>query len=266
MNDKITFLKPMLPGFLPLFAFVIFDSLFEVKIAILLTIRFSIIELIFHLIKNKKFEGFLIFDIALISVLGLISLKAGNPLFFKLKPAIIEFIITIILAVSVFTPANILLMMRKRYLKGMDLNETQLKKLQKSSLAMFIIFAFHTALIVYASLFLSHKTWAFIIGVLFYILFGIYMVYEILRNKISAYILAKKYRDDEWFDLLDKQGNIGGKAPSQLCHNNPELIHGIVHMHIFDKEGNLLLQKHVDEKDNQSAKWNTSINKHIPSG
>jgi len=79
--------------------------------------------------------------------------------------------------------------MTKRYMKGVEFSEEQLRQLRKSLKAMLFIFIIHTALIVYSAFYMSKKEWGFISGGLFYIIFALYFAVEIIRKRVKA----KKY-------------------------------------------------------------------------
>jgi len=70
----------------------------------------------------------------------------------------------------------------------------------------------------------------------------------------------------EWFDIVDENGNVTGKATRVQCHNGSKLLHPVVHVHVFNSEGKLLLQKRKLTKDIQPGKWDTSVGGHIQSG
>lgn len=70
----------------------------------------------------------------------------------------------------------------------------------------------------------------------------------------------------EWFDIVDENGNITGRATRAQCHNGSKLLHPVVHVHVFNSEGLLLLQKRKLTKDIQPGKWDTSVGGHIQSG
>ncbi len=71
---------------------------------------------------------------------------------------------------------------------------------------------------------------------------------------------------EEWFPLVDEQGNITGRASRKECHSGSFLLHPVVHLHIFDKEGKLFLQKRASTKDIQPGKWDTAVGGHIDFG
>lgn len=71
---------------------------------------------------------------------------------------------------------------------------------------------------------------------------------------------------DELFPILNEDGEVIGSATRALCHNGTMLLHPVVHLHVLDKEGNLLLQKRSFHKDIQPGKWDTSVGGHIDYG
>ncbi|MBI9068301.1 MAG: septation protein IspZ [Salinivirgaceae bacterium] len=255
-------LLKLLPGLLPLFVFIIIDEIWGTKIGIIAAIIIGFVEAVFIYIKDKRIDKFILFDTLLIVFLGLISILLDSDVFFKLKPAIIGVIISLLLGVSAFSEKNLVLSMSKRYLKGIEFNEAQYKQLQSSLKVIFFIFLFHTGLVFYSVWFMSNEAWAFISGGLFYILFGIYFVVEFLRKKI----LFKRQALEECLPLVDEKGNIIGKASRSECHKNKELLHPVVHLHVLNNKGELYLQKRPLNKLIQPGKWDTSVGGHVAFG
>jgi len=70
----------------------------------------------------------------------------------------------------------------------------------------------------------------------------------------------------ELFQLVDRRGNPAGKASREECHGNPRLIHLVVHCHVFDPGGKLLLQKRSMSKDTNPGRWDASIGGHVTAG
>jgi isopentenyl-diphosphate delta-isomerase type 1 len=69
----------------------------------------------------------------------------------------------------------------------------------------------------------------------------------------------------EWFDIVDEKGRVIGKATREQCHDGSKRLHPVVHVHIFNSDRKLLLQKRRMDKDIQPGKWDTSIGGHIQS-
>jgi isopentenyl-diphosphate delta-isomerase type 1 len=72
--------------------------------------------------------------------------------------------------------------------------------------------------------------------------------------------------NDEYFDIVDENNQIVGRASRSECHGNPSLIHRAVHVLVFHPDGRLFLQKRSTSKDVQPGKWDTSVGGHLGSG
>ncbi|KAA6329610.1 Nudix hydrolase [termite gut metagenome] len=72
--------------------------------------------------------------------------------------------------------------------------------------------------------------------------------------------------DEELFPITDEQGNIIGSATRRECHGGSKLLHPVVHLHIFNFQGELYLQKRPSWKDIQPGKWDTAVGGHIDWG
>ena len=70
----------------------------------------------------------------------------------------------------------------------------------------------------------------------------------------------------EMFPIVDEEGNITGAATRGKCHNGSKLLHPVVHLHVFNSQGELFLQKRPEWKDIQPGKWDTSVGGHIDLG
>lgn len=264
--NKLALLKSLAPGFLPLIIFIIADSIWGTKTGLMVAVVVGILEFLISYFREKIIDKFILLDLGLIVALGLISILLDNDIFFKLKPALIELIFCIILGVSVLSPVNIMLLLSKRYLKNVELDQNQMKQLDKSLKVLFVIFLMHTLLIVYSAFWMSKPAWAFISGGLFYIIFGVYFVFEFLKNKLKQKKWINEYKDEEWFDIVDEEGKVRGKAPRTLCHSKPGMLHPVIHMHILNGKDRIYLQKRSMQKKVQPGKWDTAVGGHLSSG
>lgn len=75
-----------------------------------------------------------------------------------------------------------------------------------------------------------------------------------------------KDNQDELFPLVDENGNITGAATRGECHSGSKLLHPVVHLHIFNSQGELYLQKRPEWKDIQPGKWDTAVGGHVDLG
>jgi isopentenyldiphosphate isomerase len=77
----------------------------------------------------------------------------------------------------------------------------------------------------------------------------------------------KNLNPEEWFPIVNEQGNTIDKALRTVCHdgkNRP--LHPVVHLHLFNSAGELFLQKRAMTKDIQPGKWDTSVGGHVSPG
>ena len=63
-----------------------------------------------------------------------------------------------------------------------------------------------------------------------------------------------KDNKDEMFPLVDEQGNIIGAISRGEAHDGSKKLHPVVHLHVFNSNGDLYLQKRPAWKDIQPSK------------
>jgi isopentenyl-diphosphate delta-isomerase type 1 len=66
----------------------------------------------------------------------------------------------------------------------------------------------------------------------------------------------------EYFDIVDEDDNVIGKATRKECHTNPRLIHRGADIFIFNSKGQILLQKRSMKKDLYPGMWSFSATGH----
>lgn len=71
---------------------------------------------------------------------------------------------------------------------------------------------------------------------------------------------------EEWFPIVNEEGETTGKATRRECHGGSKLLHPVVHLHIFNDAGELYLQKRAMSKDIQPGKWDTAVGGHVDYG
>lgn len=72
--------------------------------------------------------------------------------------------------------------------------------------------------------------------------------------------------NQEMFPIVDEDGNITGAATRGECHSGSKLLHPVVHLHVFNSQGELYLQKRPEWKDIQPGKWDTAVGGHVDLG
>jgi len=74
-------------------------------------------------------------------------------------------------------------------------------------------------------------------------------------------------KQDEWFPVVDEDGNEISRATRSVCHDGKsKLLHPVVHMHLFNSEGELFLQKRARTKDLLPGYWDSSVGGHVGPG
>lgn len=254
-------LKTLLPGILPLIVFILADEIWGTKIGLYVAVVFGIVQLTVIYLKEKRLDKFVLFDTILIVAMGVVSIVLENDIFFKLKPGIIGLILVLILGVSAYSPMNIMMTMSQRYLNGIEFSVEQQKSMNRSIKILFWLFFIHTCLVFYSAFFMSKEAWVFISGVLFYIIFAAFFIYELIRG-----IILRKRNNEEFFAHIDDEGKILGRISRTQAHDGTKLLHPVIHIHIFNNERKLLLQKRSPNKEIQPGKWDTAVGGHISYG
>jgi len=267
MNDiRKKLLLQLLPGLLPILIYIAADYIFgEVK-GLIIAIGLSLLEFIFILFRQKRADKFVLFDLLLISIMGGISIAFSTPIFFKIKPAIINIILAIVLAISAFTERSLLTVMMKRFLPDLEISESIASKLRRTSKALFFIVIFHTIAIVISALYLSKEIWGFISSVGLYALLGLWFVFETFGLKFKSLYWKFRYKNSEWFDVISDDGRVLFQAPREICHKNTFYLHPVVHLQVFHPSGGIWLQKRPKWKSIQPDKWDSSVGGHVAAG
>lgn len=70
----------------------------------------------------------------------------------------------------------------------------------------------------------------------------------------------------EYFPIVNENGEVIGRSTRQECHSGTKQLHPVIHLHIFDPQGRLYLQKRAITKDIQPGKWDTAVGGHVDYG
>ena len=140
-------LKKLLPGFIPLFVFIIADEFWGMKVGLIVALLIGLGEMGFTWFREKRLDRFVLLDTALLVALSGVSILLENEIFFKLKPALIELILCLILGFSAFSSVDIVGAMTRKYMKGIEMNEVQGALFKRNLRNLFYIVLVHTALV-----------------------------------------------------------------------------------------------------------------------
>ncbi|HYW97144.1 MAG TPA: NUDIX domain-containing protein, partial [Bacteroidales bacterium] len=116
----------------------------------------------------------------------------------------------------------------------------------------------------WSAFYMSEAAWAFISGILFYLMILGYFAFELARN----FVLRKSYKNVEMLPEVNEDGQIMGRAPRDRFHFNKKgkMLHPVVHMHVFNPRGEIFLQYRPPYKDVQPDKWDTAVGGHVSFG
>lgn len=72
--------------------------------------------------------------------------------------------------------------------------------------------------------------------------------------------------NDELFPVVDENGDVIGSATRGECHSGSMKLHPVVHLHVIDHHGRILLQRRSPDKDIQPGRWDTAVGGHVDYG
>lgn len=71
---------------------------------------------------------------------------------------------------------------------------------------------------------------------------------------------------EELFPVVDEDGNILDSITRGEAHSGSKILHPVVHLHVFNSQGELYLQHRPEWKDIQPGKWDTATGGHVDFG
>lgn len=71
---------------------------------------------------------------------------------------------------------------------------------------------------------------------------------------------------EEFLEIVNEKGEVTGVAPRSEIHGNPALMHRVAHVLVFNKRGEILLQRRSLKKDVAPGRWDTSVGGHVDPG
>lgn len=71
----------------------------------------------------------------------------------------------------------------------------------------------------------------------------------------------------EILPVVNEHGAVVGSAPRSVCHDGTSrLLHPVIHLHVIDDCGRLLMQKRSAKKRIQPCRWDTAVGGHVDYG
>lgn len=71
---------------------------------------------------------------------------------------------------------------------------------------------------------------------------------------------------EELFPIVDKEGRTLGSITRGEAHSGSRILHPVVHLHLFNSQGQLYLQRRPLWKDIQPGRWDTACGGHMAYG
>lgn len=171
---------------LPLLVFVIVDMIFtNTVVSIVSAVLFALFQMIFTFVKTGSPDYLILIDVGLITALGVISIFLKNDIYFKLKPAIIELIMVVLIIVLTFAPDSFIISYLSRFMpSNMALVPESVPFLKKMFWGMAFYTALHAGAVWYTAYCSSRKVWAVVSGPGYFFIF----------IPIILFILTKRLR------------------------------------------------------------------------
>lgn len=259
MNTKI---GAALPGLLPLVILIVAEWFWGLKAGLWLAVAFGAGELLWHGLRHRRFEKRILFEMALLVVLGLVALLLDGSVLDRLRPTFYLLLMLVMVGVSAFSKYNFLMMASGRLLKNRRFGPWEMMQMRLTMQTLFWIMAVYLAMLLVAVFLMDARTETFLNTTGLYIYFGIALAVLFVIKRIQSNTYAK----EEWLPLLDEDGNINGHAPRSVVHNGTtRWLHPVVHLQVL-KGGGLWLQKRPMHKLVQPGKWDTAVGGHLAAG
>ena len=83
---------------------------------------------------------------------------------------------------------------------------------------------------------------------------------------MSSRNLVTSDKGTELFPEVDEAGNVVGQMSRAEAHDGTKRLHPVVHLHVFNSEGELYLQHRAKWKSVQPDKWDTATGGHVDLG
>ncbi|MDR2413759.1 MAG: NUDIX domain-containing protein [Odoribacteraceae bacterium] len=93
-----------------------------------------------------------------------------------------------------------------------------------------------------------------------------YTLPVLLLAALVAWALRARRRGREWLPVVNKKGEVIGKATRRRCHDGSRLLHPVVHLHVVAPSGEILLQKRGKRKALLPGKWDAAVGGHVSAG
>ncbi len=178
---------------IPVIGFLCIEYFWGLEEGIIAAIILGIGEVAWVYYKEKRFEPFAISSALLVIIMGEVSWYSENRVIILLKPAIIEGIFASIFLVSSLMKKPFMLVIAKKQFGDASFSDFQLHYFNGLNFRVGILFLLHTLVTIYAAFYFSSAGYAFVKGVLFYIMFAIFFAGEFIY---SRFFMRKRHMQE----------------------------------------------------------------------
>ena len=249
-------------GLLPLIILVLAEMIWGMMTGIIVAVSYSILELIWHLWRNKRFEKSILLDIGLMAILGIIAYFVEGEQLEKYKILFYLAFILVFFGISAFSSYNIAIEQTGRYFKNLRIGPWETLQMRQTMKLMFWSVFIYTCITALALFFLPENIGDFLGDSGIFVAFAVVFLIDFVRKRR----LRQKVKNEEWLPIIDTSGKMIGNAPRFVVHNGKtRWLHPVVHLHIIQKDG-IWLQKRPMHKDIQPGKWDTAVGGHLDIG
>jgi len=196
-------------------------------------------------------DKLVLLDTALLLVFGAVSLALTDPVFFKLKPAVIEILLAALMGAAAFARPEKFFRIMERYLRHLPPDPAVRAMFQRMMRWFALVLVVHAGLTAVAAVAASKAVWTFVSGPLLYLAFGGFAAVQFARGKLRQRALLRRYRNGPWLPLVTPAGQPAGKAPEALVHQNPRYVHPAVRLIITGPRNSVLIFPADGSADNR---------------
>ncbi len=248
--------------FLPILGYFVAEQIWGFKGGLCAGILLSFVQPLVDKFQGKKLDrGGILADVGMVLLFSLadyiVDTYAQEASALAMAGAT-----TIIVALFTFLGQKGIVEMMMRVVPDFPVNPFVLSTMHQSFLRMTLWSVFATLIYLFAYIERGTVSAAWIDK---YLLITILLAF-VSSELIIARYRKRKYRNVEWVLLMDEEGHAIGGCPRPKVHDGSHWLHAVVHLHVFNKKGEILLQLRPKTKKIQPNKWDTAVGGHISYG
>ena len=237
---------------LPLLSYILIEFFWGAFAGMISALAVGAAEMAFDILKNRRFESFFLFDVLILGLMCAAGLLMDSPLLLLYKPAVFELSASLYLVFICSLEDEKLKAWRGRVLP-FDTDPIWLKKTLRRACVFLMLHGSVSAATAASGSRLLWSAWNL-------------LPYAAALSAVSAAMIRRRLATKEMLPECDASGHVKGKISRRKAHNGSKRLHPVVHLHVIDDSGRLLLQKRRKDKQIQPDRWDTSVGGHVAYG